>query len=143
MTLSDDASLRSLAQRFLDQSLPKSEWTHAGHLGAALWLTRHRPDLTAPDEIRACIMRYNEATQTLNTDTSGYHHTITLASMRAVSSTLEGFAPDTPLHSVLKALLTSPFGHPDWLFTYWTRGTLFSVTARKTWVAPDIMPLPF
>lgn len=143
MSLSDDRSIERLTQCLLARSLPKNEWTHAAHFAAALWLTRYRPDLTTPDEIRALIMRYNEATNTANTDSSGYHHTITLASLRAASGHLNGFAPDTHLHVVLRSLLASKFGRSDWLLVYWKRDTLFSVTARRGWVDPDIMPLPF
>ncbi len=79
MTLLDDASIERLTIKMMDRSLPKSEWTHAGHFAAALWLAKHRPELTKPDGIRRLISRYNESTGTLNTDTTGYHHTITLA----------------------------------------------------------------
>jgi hypothetical protein len=32
---------------------------------------------------------------------------------------------------------------PGWLLDYWTRARLFSVEARRTWVEPDLKPLPF
>lgn len=143
MSFSDDKSIEHLALRLIDRSLPKSEWTHASHCAAALWLTRYRPDITTPDEIRTIITRYNDATHTANTDTSGYHHTITLASMRATSDYLASFASDAFLHTVLYSLLASEFGRPDWLLAYWERATLFSMTAWRKWVEPDIMPLPF
>lgn len=143
MSFSDDKSIECLALRLIDRSLPKREWTHAGHFAAALWLTRYRPCLTIPDEIRTIITRYNDATHTANTDTSGYHHTVTLASMRATADCLTSFSADTPLHIVLHSLLESEFGHPGWLLAYWERATLFSVTARRKWVEPDIMPIPF
>jgi len=127
----------------IDRSLPKSEWTHVGHFAAALWLSRHRQDLTAPDEIRRLITRYNEATGTANTDTGGYHHTITLASMRAAADHLNRSGPETPLHNALRTLIASKLGRPDWLFAYWRRDTLFSVAARRYWVEPDLAPLPF
>ncbi len=143
MTLSDDIAIERLAMRVIDRSLPKSEWTHAGHFAAALWLLRDRPDLTAPDEIRRLISRYNEATNTPNTDSGGYHHTITLASIRAASDHLVRYAADAPLHVALKHLMASPLGDPDWLLAYWRRDTLFSVAARRGWVEPDLAVLPF
>lgn len=143
MNLSDDGAIERLALRFIARSLPKAEWTHAGHFAAALWLLRHRPDLTMPDEIRQLIICYNEATDTANTDTGGYHHTITLASMRAAADHLRGCPPDAPLHAALRSLMASPLGHPDWLLTYWRRDTLFSATARRAWIEPDLDVLPF
>lgn len=142
-SLRDDGAIEHFALRFIDRTLPKAEWTHAGHFAAALWLARHRPELTAPDAIRALITGYNEATGTPNTDTGGYHHTITLASMRAAMAHLGNSPADEPLHRVLESLLASALGHPGWLNSYWKRETLFSVEARRAWVEPDITPLPF
>jgi hypothetical protein len=143
MSLSNDSSIERLALSVINRSLPKKDWTHAGHFAAALWLLRNRPDLTTPDEIRRLITLYNETTNTANTDTSGYHHTITLASVRAAADQLNDNGPDAPLYAVLRSLMASPLGHPDWLLSYWRRDTLFSVAARRAWVEPDLSPLPF
>jgi hypothetical protein len=50
------------------------------------------------------IRAYNEATNTPNTDTGGYHETITLASLRAARFMLAAH-PDTGLSDVLAALM--------------------------------------
>lgn len=138
-----DAAIASLAQRMIERSLPKAEWTHRGHWALALWLTRHRPDLAAGDHVRQLITRYNEATGTPNCDSEGYHHTITLASMRAAADLLRASAPDAPLAPVLDGLMASPLGKPEWLLRHWRRETLFSVKARRDWAEPDLAPLPF
>jgi hypothetical protein len=90
----------------------------------------------------AIIRAYNEATATPNTDTSGYHHTITLASLHAVEAAL-AVAGDAPLHIILDTILAGPCGKSDWLLAHWTRETLFSPDARRHWRAPDLAPLPF
>lgn len=143
MFLTDDAAIATLALAMIDCSLPKADWTHEGHFAAALWLLRHRPDLATPDAMRGLIMRYNEATNTPNTDSSGYHHSITVASLRAAAHYLAKHAPEIPLHEVLAALMASPQGRSDWLLVYWRRETLFSVAARRDWVPPDLAPLTF
>lgn len=143
MALADDRAIERLASRFLERTLPKVEWTHEGHFAAALWLLRHRPALAVPQEIRVLITGYNVAAGTANTDKAGYHHTITLASLGAASRVLSDHEPDAPLHDVLRSLMASPIGRPDWLLAYWRRETLFSVAARKAWVAPDLAALPF
>jgi hypothetical protein len=143
MSLSSETAIEHVALGVIDRTLPKREWTHAGHFAAALWLCRHRRDLTRAGEIRTLISRYNEATNTPNTDTGGYHHTITLASMRAASNHLAGYPGDAPLHVVLSALMASRLGNPDWLLAYWSRELLFSVSARRRWIEPDLGPLPF
>ena len=140
--LSDDSSIERFTSAFLDRSLPRPEWTHAGHYAMALWLLRHRPSLTAPERIRRLITAYNEATGTANTETSGYHHTITLASLRAAAGVLRDHGADVPLHRVLRSVMLSPLGDRDWLLSHWHRETLSSARARREWVEPDLAPLP-
>ena len=89
------------------------------------------------------IRAYNESVGGINSDTEGYHETITQASLRAARLSLTKAAADTPLHFVLKDLMAGEFGKPDWLLTYWSKPVLFSVAARREWVAPDLQPLPF
>jgi hypothetical protein len=143
MIILDEAAIKRIALGVIDRTLPKSDWTHSGHFAAALWLCRHRQDLTTAEEIRALISRYNEAINTANTDMSGYHHTITLASMRATGDYLARHSADVPLHVAHSGLMASPYGNPNWLLAYWSRELLFSVPARRGWIEPDLGPLPF
>ncbi len=138
----DDAAIARIATGVLDLSLPKPEWTHAAHFAAALWLLRHQPGFDGPRDMPGIIRRYNSATGVANTDSSGYHHSITLASLRAAAAALAG-APGQPLSDILAGLLAGPCGNRDWLLAYWRRDTLFSIAARRGWVQPDIATLPF
>jgi hypothetical protein len=136
-----DAEIEHIARGLLERSLPKSQWTHAAHFAAALWLLRER-GLRAMSDMPPLIRAYNESTGVPNTDTSGYHETITLASLRAARAWLAD-RPDAALHAVLDELLATPVGRSDWLLTYWSKPVLFSVPARRVWVEPDLRPLPF
>jgi len=133
--------IERIARGVIERRLPKAEWTHEAHFAAALWLLRHRDNVPAimPDLIRG----YNESVGTANTDTTGYHETITQASLRAARHVMDGFDTDTPLPVVLAALMASDFGRSDWLLSYWTREQLFTPEARRGWIEPDIRPLPF
>ena len=145
MTLhfSSDAEIETHGQGLLDCSLPKARWTHAGHFCAALWLLRARPDIDTAARMPGIIRAYNEATGGVNSDTEGYHETITQASLRAARAFLDGYPPDGPLHGIVDDLMASALGKPDWLMAHWRRETLFSVAARRGWVEPDLQPLPF
>jgi hypothetical protein len=88
------------------------------------------------------IRAYNEATGVANTDASGYHETITIASLRAAHAWLDDREGST-LQAALVELLASPFGRSDWLLQHWSKALLFSVPARRAWVEPDLSPLPF
>ncbi|MBT0670340.1 hypothetical protein HT136_18390 [Novosphingobium profundi] len=142
-TLDGEAAIERLALAMIACTLPKAQWTHEAHFALALWLARHRHELTAPDALRALITRYNMATGTANSDTSGYHHTITRASMRGVRAQLDVAGERASLDEILKGLMASPLGRADWLLAYWSRDVLFGVAARRTWVEPDLAPLPW
>jgi hypothetical protein len=137
-----DEEIARIARGVFDLSLPKPEWTHAAHFAATLWVLRHRSE-PAEAVMRAAIPPYNKAAGGRNTDTEGYHETITVASVAAARAHLAGHPPDAPLHAVLDEVLESPLGRSDWLLAHWTKGRLFSVEARRAWVAPDLKPLPF
>lgn len=138
-----EVDVARLATRALEARLPRAEWTHEAHFALALWVMRHRPELGAPDQFRALILRINDSHGTPNTDTSGCHHTITVASLRAVAAVLATHGEDEPLTGVLAEMMRGPFGRSDWILGHWSREVLFSVEARRGWVAPDREPLPW
>ncbi len=138
----DDDEIEGLVLGFLDRSLPKARWTHAAHFATALWLLRHRPEIVVEREMPVFIRRYNESVGGVNSDTEGYHETITQASLLAAGGFLGKQPPERALHEIVDALMGSPLGDPGWLLEYWSRDVLFSVAARRGWVAPDLKPLP-
>ena len=139
----DDAEIAQIGEGLRDRTLPKARWTHAAHFAAAAWILLRRPQLDPFREMPGLIRAYNLTTGVANTDTEGYHQTITQASLRAAKAFLEGLPPDTPLYQAVNALLDSPLGRRDWLLEYWSRDALFSVSARRGWLEPDLRPLPF
>ena len=136
-----ESEIERVGRGLLDRSLPKAEWTHAAHFAAAFWLVRH-PHMHAFREMPKLIRAYNEATGVANTDTSGYHETITLASLRVTLRWLSE-RPERPLHEALNEMLTSEYGRSGWLLTYWSKPVLFSPAARREWVDADLRPFPF
>ena len=143
MTLfyASDDDIDRLGRGLLDRTLPKPQWTHAGHFAAALWLMRHRPELDLARAMPSIIRGYNEATGVANTDTGGYHETVTQASLRAARAVLERHPPSRPLHEIVDLLMASPLGDRDWLLAHWSRERLFSADARRAWTEPDLRPL--
>jgi hypothetical protein len=137
-----DDDVARVGKGFLDRTLPRAEWTHAAHFAAALWLMRHRPEIELSRDMPGLIRAFNEAKGRVNDDTTGYHETITQASLRAARPFLDA-NPDVPLFQVVAALLRTELGNPNWLLQYWSRERLMSVDARRTWLEPDRKPLPF
>ena len=136
-----DSEIELIGRGVLERTLPKPEWTHAAHFAAAFWVLT-RPDMEATRDMPGLIRAYNEAVGTHNTDTTGYHETITQASLRAARAWLSEHR-QLSVFEALNGLLASEYGRSDWLLKYWSRPVLFSVTARRSWVDPDLGALPF
>ncbi|MBW8708985.1 MAG: hypothetical protein JF627_06930 [Alphaproteobacteria bacterium] len=124
-------------------SLPRAEWTHAAHFAAALWLMRYRPELEPAAVMPGLIRAFNESVGGVNSDSAGYHETITLASLRAARGVYASFPSDVPVYRIVNALMGTNFANPNWLLEYWSRERLMSVQARRAWLEPDLKALPF
>lgn len=138
----DIAEITHIGEGLITATLPKAQWTHAAHVAAAAHIIAARPDLDAETTMPGLIRRYNVATGGVNSDTMGYHHSITLASLAAVRAGL-ALAPAGDLAAQVNWLLAGMLGDKYWPERFWTRETLFCVQARVHWVAPDRAPLPF
>ena len=119
--------------------LPKPSWTHHAHLIVGLWyLTHHSPD-DALSIVRQRIRAYNEPVGTANTDSSGYHETLTRFFLRGIAAHISAHSSES-LPSSLALLLQSPLAHKDWPLSFYSRERLFSVAARHGWLEPDLTP---
>jgi hypothetical protein len=139
---SSDAEVRRIGEGLIDRTLPKPEWTHAAHFAAAVYLVAGRPDIAAERDMPDMIRTYNLATGVENTDIGGYHETITRASLHVVRHVLADLPIAASLHDRTNAVLDAGYAQKDWLLRHWRRESLFSVTARRGWVPPDLEPLP-
>lgn len=137
----DDAAIRRVGEGLLDRSLPCVEWTHEAHLAACLWLVRDRRDIDVDAAIAGIIRGYNEAVGGVNDDAQGYHDTITRVYLIGVRLFLHDFGTGGTLCAVVNALLASRIGRRDWPLRLYSRDRLFSVTARRAFVAADISPI--
>ena len=133
------AEVESFMQDFEACRLPKQRWTHFAHLVAGFWyLSQH--DMThAVATIRSRIRNHNESVGTPNTDSSGYHETITRLYLTAIAAHIE-LDKTLPFERSLAALLASPLAKSDWPLRYYTAQRLFSAHARLNWVEPDLSP---
>ena len=135
-----DEDVARLAERLLDHSLPKAQWTHAAHLSATLRLVRTRNEGLERD-MPGIIQTYNVAVGGVNDDTSGYHETITQAYLAAIRAFVATLPADIGDGEACARLLATPMGDKAWPLTFWSRERLFSVEARRGWIPPDLRPL--
>ena len=136
------APVEAIAARFEAAAIPAGEWTHETHLMMGAWhVARFGPD-AALDRLRAGIRALNAAHGTIDSDTRGYHETITRAYVRLIAGFLRGRPDGETIDASVAALLASPLAARDRLTQHYSRERLFSVGARKGWVEPDLEPLP-
>jgi len=137
-----DADVAHIGEGLLTRTLPRSEWTHEAHLAATTYLMLKRPDVDIDADLPGIIRSYNESVGGVNSDTEGYHETITRVFLRGVRLFLAEADRREPLHELVNELLLSPMGRRDWPFRFYSPDLLFSVEARRHFVPPDVANLP-
>ena len=137
-----DAEIEHIGEGLLARTLPRSEWTHEAHLAATTYLLLRRPDIDLDAELPGIIRGYNESVGGVNSDSEGYHETITRVFLRGVRLFLAEADRDEPLHELVNQLLLSPMGRRDWPLRFYSPELLFSVEARRHFVRPDISAIP-
>jgi hypothetical protein len=136
-----DAEIAHLGEGLLARTLARAEWTHEAHLAATTYLLLRRPDVDLDKELPGIIRGFNESVGGVNSDTEGYHDTITRTFLHGVRLFLEEADQRAPLHEIVNDLLLSPMGRRDWPLRFYSPKLLFSVEARKQFVPPDVAAL--
>jgi hypothetical protein len=131
-----------MAGRAFARSLPRDEWTHEAHLAATTYLILRHPEIDLDRELPELIRRYNESVGGVNSDSEGYHDTITRTYLHGVRLFLSEADTNVPVHELVNDLLLSPMGRRDWPLRFYSRELLFSVAARRSFVPPDSAALP-
>jgi hypothetical protein len=137
-----NAAVARVGEGFLARNLPREEWTHEAHLAATTYLLLRHPEIDLDTELPGLVRRYNESVGGVNTDTEGYHDTITRVFLHGIRLFLSEADRNVPLDDLVDGLLLSPMGHRDWPFRFYSRDRLFSLDARRAFVAPDMAALP-
>jgi hypothetical protein len=133
-----EASITSLIEGLINGTWPVSDWKHREHCVATAGLLMLKPELDLERELPGIIQRYNIAQGGRNTDSEGYHHTITLLYLEAIRNFIFGIPAGAGPVEICRQLLASPLGSKEYPLRYYSRSVLFSAEARTGWVAPDI-----
>jgi len=126
---------------FESGTLPKPEWTHGAHVAtAANYLFESNAETILP-LMRSRISAYNLAVGGANTETSGYHETLTRFWLLIVEELLRQRRPASRLEAARVAVAV--FGQARTLHTlYYSGDVVKDSAARREWRAPDLLPLP-
>ncbi len=121
-------------------TLPKSEWTHAAHLLTGACYVHGLGRDTALAKMRECVRRYNESVGGKNTETSGYHESITVMWIRLLDG-LRREAPEME-RAEFATLAVDRFGARRDIFReYYDFDLVASTEARMRWVEPTLKTL--
>lgn len=135
-----ETEVDSLMNRFEARELPKEEWTHEAHLVVAIVYCSNYSLDEALNLSRENISRHNESTGGINTDTDGYHETITKFWLIIADNFLQGKSFESSSEAC-NALINSDFGGSKFPFEYYSENLLFTVHARHNWKDPDLRPI--
>lgn len=138
---SEEAVAR-VGEGLLAHDLPKAEWTHEAHLAATTYLLLKHPEIDLDTALPGLIRAYNESVGGVNSDSEGYHDTITRAYLHGIRLFLSEADRATPIHELANDLLHSPMGQRNWPLRFWSKERLMSVEARRGYVPPDMAALP-
>lgn len=127
-----------LVQQFEGHTLPKEQWTHEAHFITAFWYCVHFPLPQAVQKIRDGIKTYNISVGGQNTDTAGYHETITLLNTGLIARFIITHCITKVNDKAIINLLQQPFINREYPLQFYTKELLHSTRARLAWVDGDI-----
>jgi len=137
MIYKTDEDVNTLVRAFEERTLPKTEWTHAAHLVVGLYYCFHNPPGVAKNLMSDGIYWLNDAHGTPNTDTSGYHETLTVFWLKSIANYLDKTGREAGLAALANGLLAT-ITDTNLPLKYYSRELLFSTEARLNYVEPDL-----
>lgn len=132
--------IRQLAEGFKNRKLTEAEWTHHAHIIIAVLYVREYGVKNSLKLLRVHISGLNEALGGMNSESSGYHETLTKFWLITADIFLSGKNFNS-VADACNALINSEAGRSDYVLKYYTSELLFSTEARKVWREPDIAGL--
>lgn len=121
-------------------ALPKEQWTHGAHLLTGACYVRELGRESALTKMRECVRRYNESVGGRNTETGGYHETITAMWIRLLDSLWRECQPME--RAAFAAHAVAMFEPRKAVFReYYDFDVVGSTEARLRWVEPTLKTL--
>lgn len=142
MTRNNFSQINNLVQKFLNKDLPKDKWTHNTHLIVGIWHCQQYGFYKALPLLKIAIRDYNEAIGTHNTDSSGYHETLTIFWMIVIRNYLH-LHPDISPSQQYSNFLNSDQVKSSYPLEYYTHEKLFGTNARQRWANGDVKKIAF
>jgi len=133
----DRPEIIAIGEGFRTRTFPGTDFHHREHLIMTVYLLKSYPRVDWRRDLPDMIRRYNESQGGVNSETAGYHDTITMFHLDLVERIVAA-APDASLEETCAVVLRSPASDPNLMLRFYSRDRLFSPEARRTWVEPDL-----
>jgi hypothetical protein len=133
------ADATKTVEQFEATTLASWAWTHEAHLICALSLLSRFGIENAPLEMKNRLIKYNEAEGKVNSDTMGYHETVTIFWLQAVWERLSVDGKTQFDQETLDALLSNiDLANRNLFLKSYSEELILSVEARRKYVKPDL-----
>ena len=106
----------------------------------ALCLIRDFGLVSAEAKMPGMIRAFNISKGGVNTDTEGYHQTLTIFYLRVLAKYYAEYK-HMPFTKLCEAVLSLEIGERQYPLSHYSKNVLFSVKARKSWVEPNLKPI--
>ena len=130
-----DIDWTDLVHRFNEQTLRKEEWTHEAHLVTGLWhLLEYKKIERAMCYLRPRIIIRNHRVGVPNTDSRGYHETITVFWLRRLQIFIQE-RQSRDFNELVGTLLNeADFFLKDYILRFYCKDILMSPRARGMYI---------
>lgn len=141
MYFNSTADIYKLVRSFEERTIEKREWTHTAHLTVGLYYLKRLPFAVAKNVMRDGIHWLNDRHGTPNTESSGYHETLTVFWLKRIWNFLDSRSDNTDLAALANELILN-HKDPGQPLMFYSSGLLFSAKARRDYHPPDIRVRP-
>lgn len=125
---------------FESAAIPKKEWHHREHIRMAFLYLRDLPFEEGLERIRSGIRALNRANGVADTESSGYHETVTVAWAHIIAAAIEAHGPSESFDAFARE--NSHLLSKSLLRLYYTKERVLTSLARSSFVEPDLAPFP-
>lgn len=133
-----DAEVFALVEAFETATIPPSQFTHAAHMAVALSYLAQSPLPAAKARMREVLLHFTAQNHLVDL----YHETLTTFWMRLLDHLANSHYREVPLWRRINLIVTR-WSTAAPVEAHYSRELITSKTARKEWVPPDRLPLPF
>jgi hypothetical protein len=131
-----EAEILDLVDGFRNKKLDISQWTHEAHLAVGVWFLMNYDRFEATCLLKSGIMELNISLGNKNTQSAGYHETITLLWIWVIDKYLKA-NDGLSLLDMVNNFLQTEYADRNVLLKFYSKEVLFSTKARAIWVEPD------